>query len=60
MCSLRKFLMALFIAIFIFVSAASAEVVIVEAEKIVEVGELDPDYVMTPYIFVDYIVGGDK
>ena len=32
MCSLRKFLMALFIAIFIFVSAASAEVVIVEAE----------------------------
>ena len=40
--------------------ATAADTVIVEAEKIVEVGELDPDYVMTPYIFVDYIVGGDK
>ena len=41
--------------------ATAADVVIVEAEKLVEVGELDPDYVMTPYIFVDYIVvGGDK
>ena len=40
--------------------ATAADVVIVEAEKIVEVGELDPDYIMTPYIFVDYIVGGDK
>ena len=40
--------------------ATAADLVIVEAEKIVEVGELDPDYVMTPYIFVDYIVGGDK
>ena len=43
------------------VMATAADVVIVEAEKVVEVGELDPDYVMTPYIFVDYIVtGGDK
>ena len=43
------------------VMATAADVVIVEAEKIVEVGELDPDYVMTPYIFVDYIVaGGEK
>lgn len=42
------------------VMATAADVVIVEAEKIVEVGELDPNYVMTPYIFVDYIVGGDK
>lgn len=41
--------------------ATAADTVIVEAEKLVEVGELDPDYVMTPYIFVDYIVvGGDK
>lgn len=40
--------------------ATAADTVIVEAEKVVEVGELDPDYVMTPYIFVDYIVGGDK
>ncbi len=43
------------------VMATAADTVIVEAEKVVEVGELDPDYVMTPYIFVDYIVvGGDK
>ena len=43
------------------VMATAADTVIVEAEKLVEVGELDPDYVMTPYIFVDYIVvGGDK
>jgi len=43
------------------VMATAADVVIVEAEKLVEVGELDPNYVMTPYIFVDYIVvGGDK
>jgi len=43
------------------VMATAADTVIVEAEKLVEVGELDGDYVMTPYIFVDYIVvGGDK
>ena len=41
--------------------ATAADTVIVEAEELVEVGELDPDYVMTPFIFVDYIVvGGDK
>ncbi|MCF0142962.1 MAG: CoA transferase subunit A, partial [Parasporobacterium sp.] len=41
--------------------AAAADLVICEAEKLVEVGELGPDYVMTPHIFVDYIVvGGDK
>ena len=42
------------------VMATAADTVIVAAEKIVEVGELDPNYVMTPYIFVDYIVGGEK
>lgn len=36
--------------------ATAAEVVIVEVEKIVEIGELDPDEVMTPGIFVDYLV----
>ena len=41
------------------VMATAAETVIVAAEKIVEVGELDPNYVMTPGIFVDYIVGGE-
>ncbi len=39
--------------------ATAAKTVIVAAEKIVEVGELDPNYVMTPGIFVDYIVGGE-
>ncbi len=38
--------------------AMAAEVVIVEAQHIVEVGEMDPDMVMTPGIFVDYIVQG--
>ena len=40
--------------------AAAADLVVVGAEKIVETGELDPNYVMTPGIFVDYIVGGEK
>lgn len=40
--------------------ATAADTVIVAAEKIVEPGELDPNYVMTPFIFVDYIVGGEK
>lgn len=39
--------------------ATAAKTVICAAEKIVEVGELDPNYVMTPGIFVDYIVGGE-
>lgn len=40
--------------------ATAADLVIVEADEIVEVGEIDPDDVMTPGIFIDYIVGGDK
>ncbi|MBS9775941.1 MAG: 3-oxoacid CoA-transferase subunit A [Fusobacterium sp.] len=36
--------------------ATAADVVIVEAEKIVEVGEIAPENVVTPHIFVDYIV----
>jgi acetate CoA/acetoacetate CoA-transferase alpha subunit len=40
--------------------ATAADLVIVGAEKIVEVGELDPNHVMTPGIFVDYIVGGEE
>ena len=42
------------------VMATAADTVIVEAEKIVEVGELDPDSVMTPGCLVDYIVQGDR
>lgn len=38
------------------VIATAAETVIVEAEKVVKVGELDPDHIHTPGIFVDYIV----
>lgn len=40
--------------------ATAAKIVIVEADKIVEVGEIDQDRVMCSGIFVDYIVGGDK
>lgn len=36
--------------------ATAAKVVIVEVEELVEVGELDPDDVMTPGLFVDYLV----
>lgn len=36
--------------------ATAADVVIAGAEKVVEVGEIEPDHVMTPGIFVDYIV----
>lgn len=42
------------------VMATAADLVIVEAENLVEVGEIDQSEVVTPGIFVDYIVGGDK
>ena len=38
--------------------AAAADTVIVEAEQVVGVGELDPNHVVTPGIFIDYIVNG--
>ena len=40
--------------------ATAADLVIVEADEIVEVGEIDPNDVMTPGIFVDIIVEGGK
>ena len=40
------------------VMATAADQVIVEAERLVEVGEIDPDHVATPRIFIDYIVQG--
>ncbi|KYZ76904.1 branched-chain amino acid dehydrogenase [Anaerosporomusa subterranea] len=40
--------------------AMAAETVIVAANKIVEIGEIDPDQVMTPGIFVDMIVQGGE
>jgi len=36
--------------------ATAAKVTIVEAEQIVETGELDPEAIVTPGIFVDRIV----
>ncbi len=38
--------------------ATAAAVTIVEAEHIVEIGELDPDEIVTPSIFVQYLVQG--
>ena len=38
--------------------ATAADLVIVEAEKLVEVGDIDPHNVITPGIFIDYIVDG--
>ena len=38
--------------------ATAAAVVIVEAQEIVETGLIDPDEVMTPGIFVTYLVQG--
>lgn len=39
--------------------ATAADLVIVGAETIVEAGTMNVDHVMTPSIFVDYIVGGE-
>lgn len=36
--------------------ATAADCVIVEAEELVEVGEIAPEVVVTPHVFVDYIV----
>jgi 3-oxoacid CoA-transferase A subunit len=38
--------------------ATAADVVVAEAERIVEVGEIDPDCVHTPGIFVDRVLQG--
>lgn len=40
--------------------AMAAKITIVEAEEIVEVGELDPEQIVTPHLFVDYIVKGGQ
>lgn len=40
------------------IMALAAKTVIVEAEKIVKVGEIKPEDVMTPGVLVDYIVKG--
>ena len=38
------------------IMAMAADLVILEAEKIVEVGEIEPDEVKLPGVFVDYVV----
>jgi acetate CoA/acetoacetate CoA-transferase alpha subunit len=42
------------------VMATAADIVIAEAETIVEIGEIAPEDVRTPGIFVDYVVEGGK
>lgn len=39
--------------------AMAADIVIVAAEKLVEPEELTPEWIMTPAVFVDYIVEGE-
>lgn len=41
------------------VMATAADIVVVGADQIVEVGSLDPEEIITPHIFVDYIVKED-
>jgi len=38
------------------VMATAADIVIAQVDELVEIGEINPDHVMTPGIFVDYIV----
>lgn len=42
------------------IMAMAADLVIAEVDEIVEVGEIDPDMVVTPNIFVDIIVKGGR
>lgn len=39
--------------------ATAADIVVVGADEIVEIGSLDPERIITPHIFVDYIVKED-
>lgn len=40
--------------------ATAADIVIAEVEEIVEVGELDPEHVITPHNYVDIVVYNEK
>src|SRR4029450_1694756 len=42
------------------VMATAAKVTIAEVEQLVEPGEIDPDHVVTPGIFVQHILKGDR
>lgn len=41
------------------IMATAADTVVVGADEIVEIGSLDPERIITPHIFVDYIVKED-
>lgn len=40
--------------------AMAADTVVVEVEEVVEVGQLDPNFIHTPHIFVDMIIKGGQ
>ncbi|KXZ40156.1 acetate CoA/acetoacetate CoA-transferase alpha subunit [Alkalithermobacter thermoalcaliphilus JW-YL-7 = DSM 7308] len=40
--------------------ATAADIVVVEAEKIVKVGDIDKELIVTPGVFVDYVVKGGE
>jgi len=42
------------------IMATAADFVIAEAEIVVEAGQLDPDEIMTPGIFVDAVILGEN
>jgi 3-oxoacid CoA-transferase subunit A len=42
------------------IMAAAARVTIAEVEKLVEPGEIDPDHVVTPGIYVQHVLKGEK
>ena len=41
------------------IMATAADTVIAEVREVVDVGEISPDHVHTPGIFIDYITGGN-
>ncbi len=42
------------------IMVTAADTVICEAQKLVDIDELDPNCIVTQGIFVDFILGGDK
>ena len=42
------------------IMALSADTVVLEAEKVVKTGEIEPEDVMTPCVLVDYILNGGQ
>ncbi len=42
------------------ITSSAAKITIAEVEELVEIGDIDPDIVHTPGIFVEYLVNGGK